>query len=107
MSTINTVTFSAGSGGQDGVYTPGDLITLTANYTADTPSVVATPFTATTTITDAAGTVTATNESTFTVNIPQAGDKAAESDSGSRAWTEGATAPQADGSLTVTFTAAA
>ena len=108
MSTINSVTYSAGSGGTAGVYNPGDSIVQTVDYTADTPSVVASPFTVTTTITDAAGTVTATDNSSFTVNTPQpSGDVAATSDSGSHSWTTGATTPQADGSLQVTFTTSA
>lgn len=107
MATINTVTFSAGTPGTAGVYNQGDTITVTVDYTADTPSVVAAPFTLTTTITDSGGTVTATNDSTFTVNQQQQGDKVSEADSGNRTWAEGTTSPQSDGSLQVAFTATA
>lgn len=108
MSTINSVTYNAGSGGTDGVYSPGDPIIATVDYTADTPSVVASPFTVTTTVTNAGGTVTATNDSTFTVNEPQAGgDTVAVADSGNHAWTQGTTTPQSDGSLSVPFSTTA
>lgn len=108
MAAINSVIYNAGSGGTDGVYSPGDPIIATVDYVADVPSVVASGFTVTTTVTNAAGAVTATNDSTFTVNEPQAGgDTVAVADSGSHAWTQGATTPQSDGSLSVPFTTTA
>lgn len=111
MATIVSVTYNNGSGGSAGVYTPGDPVIQSVDYQADTPSVVPSVFNVTTTITDAAGTVTATDNSSFTVNTPQAGDKAATSDADaagtSHTWTEGATTPQSDGSLLVTFTTTA
>lgn len=109
MATIHSITYSAGTGGTAGVYSPGDSVVQSLNYTADVPSVVASVFNVTTTITEAAtGTVTATEPSSFTVNTPQAGgDTAATTDSGPHTWTEGATAPQSDGTLLVTFTTTA
>lgn len=109
MATINSAVFNAGSGGTVAVFNPGDSMQLTVNYTADVPGVTATAFNATTTITNAStNQVTATQVTPFTVDTPQAnGDTAATSDDGGRTWTEGATSPQADGSLQVVFSATA
>lgn len=113
MATVNTQVYNDGTTGAAGVYNPGDAISLAVNYTPDTPSVVAAPFTATTTITNSGGTVTATSSSSFVVNQTQEnGDTAAESDTGSRAWAAGTPAPGApDGNgaatVDVTFTTTA
>ena len=108
MASINSVTFNAGSTGSDGVYDVGDSIVATVDYTADTPALVAAPFTLTTTITNAGGTVTAQNESSFTVNEPQPNpDTVQVADTGSRSWTEGSQTVNSDGSLSVPFSATA
>lgn len=112
MATINSATFNAGSTGMAGVYVPGDAVTATLNYTPDAPGVVPTTFTTTQTITDSSGAVVAQSNSSFVVNEPQAaGDVASITDAGpsgaTHQWVAGATTPNADGSLTVTFSTTA
>lgn len=108
MATISTVTFNEGSSGVAGTYTAGDTITATVGYVPDTPSVVPQTFTLTTTVSDAAGNVTATNSNEFVVNTTQAnGDTVAVSDTGSRTWSAGSTTVEADGSLSQSFSATA
>lgn len=83
MSSITSMTFDQAS------YDQGATITLTVDYVADTPGVVPTTFTATTNITDSAGTVTATSSSPFVVNVANpAGDTLATTDTGNRTWAE-------------------
>lgn len=83
MASIDSLTFDQPA------YNPGDTITLTVGYTPDTPSVVPATFTATTTITDAAGDVTASGSAPFVVNEAQsAGDTVATTDDGGRTWAE-------------------
>ena len=97
MASITSLTFD------EAAYNTGDTISLTVAYVADTPSVVPTEFTATTTITDAGGNETATSSAPFTVNVAQAaGDVVATTDTGGRAWTE-----VSDDGSTAVFTAVA
>jgi hypothetical protein len=82
MATINSLTFD------EAAYNPGDLVSLTVDYTPDTPSVVPQTFTATATITNAAGTVVANSAAPFVVNEAQAaGDQVGATDDGNRTWT--------------------
>lgn len=67
MASIESVTFDQPS------YAPGALITVTVDYTPDQPGTQASAHTATVTITDASGTVQATAEAPFTVNVPVPG----------------------------------
>jgi hypothetical protein len=98
MSSINSITFNAGSGGTDGTYTTGDPIAATVDYTPDTASVVQQNFTLTSNVTDAAGNVTATSTAPFTVNVPQPnGDTVSGSDDGGRTWAAGAATPDGSG----------
>lgn len=101
MASVNTITFDQAA------YAAGSTITCTVDYTADTPSVVATTFTLTANVLNSGGTVVATNTGDFVVNTPQAGDTVSVSDTGSRTWTEGTTTVESDGSLSVPFTATA
>lgn len=83
MASIDSMTFDQPS------YTPGQMITLTVDYTADTAGVNPVTNTATTVITDSAGAQTATGSADFIVNEPVAGgDTLATTDTGSRAWAE-------------------
>jgi hypothetical protein len=83
MASIASMTFDQPS------YMPGDTITLTVDYTADTPGVNPTTFTATTTVTDSGGTVTASDSAPFVVNeAVSAGDVVAVTDTGSHTWAE-------------------
>jgi hypothetical protein len=84
MASIDGMTFDATS------YNPGDTVTLTVNYTPDTPSAVPQTFNATSSITDSGGNVVATSSAPFVVNEAQAaGDVVSASDDGGRTWTEG------------------
>ena len=108
MATINSITFNAGTGGVAGTFATGDTIDATTNYLPDTPSVVPQTFTLTSTISDAAGNVTATSTAPFTVNATQpGGDTAADSDDGGRTWTPGAVTPDGSGNLNAVFSATA
>lgn len=101
MASVNSITFDQAA------YNPGDTITATVDYTPDTASVVASTFSLTANVNDASGNVVATQSADFVVNTPQPGDTISVSDSGGRAWTEGATTIEADSSLSVPFTATA
>lgn len=101
MAAVNSITFD------QPVYLAGAVITATTNYTPDTPSVVASTFTLTSTVSDSSGNPVATGTGDFVVNTPQPGDTVADSDTGSRSWAEGATVVNSDGSLSVPFTATA
>ena len=84
MASVDTLTFD------EAAYDPGDTVTLTVDYTPDSPSVVPTTFTATVNVTSSAGTVVATNSAPFVVNTPQpAGDVVSVTDDGNRSWAEG------------------
>jgi len=97
MATINAMTFDQAS------YNPGDTITLTVSYTADTPSVNPVTETATANVTDAAGTVTATSTAPFVVNEPvSAGDVVSVTDTGNHTWAE-----QSDSGSVAVFTTTA
>lgn len=100
LASIDSLTFDQPS------YAVGAEITLTIDYTPDTPSVVPTTFNATATITDASGNLVATSSpAPFVVNESQAsGDTVAVTDDGSRAWTE---TPGSDTGSVVVFTATA
>lgn len=82
-------------------YSPGSTVTCTVGYTPDTPSVSSQVFTVTANVVDQSGNVVATNTAPFTVNTPQAGDKAAVSDDGSHTWAE-----QSDNGSVAVFTTA-
>ena len=70
-------------------YSPGDTMTLTVDYVADTPSVNPVTGNALASITDAGGTITASDSAPFVVNEPvAAGDVVSVTDDGGRAWTE-------------------
>ena len=110
MASLNSITFNAGSGGVAGVYSPGDAIDAAIDYTPDVPSVVPQSFTFTGNVVNSGGGVVATLDAPFTVNTPQGGgDTVTVSDTGSRAWTEGATTPDpaTAGNLDVTFSSTA
>lgn len=83
MASIDTMTFDKDA------YLPGDEITLTVTYTPDSPGVTPQAFTATETISDAGGTVVATNSAPFVVNqVEPSGDHLdTPTDTGNRAWT--------------------
>lgn len=86
-------------------YNPGDAISLTVGYTADSPSVVPQTFTATTTISDPSGNQLGTLSAPFVVNEAQAaGDVLATSDDGGRTWPE---TPGSDTGSSVVFTSVA
>lgn len=101
MAAVNSITFDKPA------YAPGDTVTATVDYTPDTPSVTSQTFTVTANVMDAAGAVVATNTAPFAVNSSQAGDTVSLSDDGNHTWAEGATTVEADGSLSVPFTATA
>jgi len=83
MASIDSMTFDQPA------YAPGDLITLTVDYTPDVAGVNPVTFTATTVITNSAGAATATSSADFIVNQPVAGgDTLATTDTGDRTWTE-------------------
>jgi hypothetical protein len=82
MASIDTMTFDQAA------YSPGDTVTLSVGYTPDTPAVTPQVFTATATISDAAGNVLGSNTAPFTVNVPQPGDKVGVSDDGNHTWAE-------------------
>lgn len=101
MASINGITFDLPD------YAQGATITAKVNYTPDTPSVAPVTHTLTAEVKDGAGNVLATSTAPFVVNVAQAGDTVSVSDDGGHGWTPGAPAPQADGSVTVDFTATA
>ena len=83
MASVDSMTFDQAS------YTPGDTIGLTVDYTPDVASVNPQTFTATTTITNAAGAATATSSADFIVNEPvSGGDTLATTDTGNRTWAQ-------------------
>jgi hypothetical protein len=67
MASIDSITFD-----QPG-YAPGATITVTVDYTPDTPGTSAVTHELTATITDSTGAVVATAQAPFTVNVPVAG----------------------------------
>jgi hypothetical protein len=70
-------------------YAPGDVVTLTVDYVSDAAGVNPVTATATATVTDSAGAVTATDSAPLVVNEPvSAGDVVSVTDTGSRVWTE-------------------
>jgi P pilus assembly chaperone PapD len=99
VASVNSLTFDQPA------YSTGQTITLTVAYTPDAPAVVPTTFTATATITDSTGTVVATNDAPFVVNVAQAsGDQVGVTDTGNRTWAETA---GSDTGSSVVFTATA
>lgn len=97
MAAINNMTFDQPS------YSPGAVMTLTIDYTADTPTTNPVTETATVTITDSDGTVTATSSTPFVVNEPEAGgDTIAVTDTGGRTWSQ-----QSNNGSVAVFTATA
>lgn len=97
MSSIQSITFDQPS------YTPGQVITLTVNYTADTPAAGGgTPqvLTATVVITDSTGVQTASASAPFTVTTGGApGDVVSVTDTGNHTW-----AQQSDSGSVAVFT---
>ena len=97
MASITSMTFDQPA------YNPGDTITLTVAYVADTPGVSPVVNTATASVTNSGGTVTATDSADFTVNEPAAaGDTVNVTDTGNRTWAE-----QSDDGSTAVFTTTA
>ena len=83
MAAINSIAFDKAA------YSPGDTITVTVDYVPDTPSVMPAVFTFTGNVVNSGGTVVASLNQDFTVNVPQpAGDKVSVSDTGGRTWAE-------------------
>jgi hypothetical protein len=83
MASIQSITFD------QPVYSPGDMITLTVDYTADVPGTTPVTFTATVNVTDSAGAVTASAAAPFAVSMPSAGgDVVSVTDTGSRTWAQ-------------------
>lgn len=83
MASIDTMSFDQAA------YNPGDLITLTVDYTPDTPSVVPTTFNATASITDSGGNVVASSVAPFVINVAQAsGDQVSVTDDDNHTWAE-------------------
>lgn len=81
MASIDSMTFDQAS------YTPGQPVTLTVDYTPDTPGVVPQTFTATSVITNAAGAQVASSSAPFVVDTPQpSGDVVSVTDDGNRTW---------------------
>ena len=81
MASIDSMVFDQAA------YNPGDPISLTVDYTPDTPSVVPTTFSATASITDASGNVVASSSAPFVINEAQAsGDQVGVSDDGNHGW---------------------
>jgi len=78
MASIDLMTFDQAA------YTPGELVTLTVDYTPDVGSQT---FTATAVITDAAGAQVATSSAPFVVNTP-AGDVVGVTDDGGHVWAQ-------------------
>ena len=73
----------------EAAYNPGDLITLTVDYTPDTPSVVPTTFNATAVITDSGGNQVASSSAPFVINVAQpAGDQVSVTDDDNHTWAE-------------------
>ena len=97
MASVDTLTFD------EAAYSQGDTITLTVDYTPDSPSSVPQTFTATVNVTNSGGTVVASNTAPFVVNEAQAaGDTVSATDDGSRTW-----APQSDSGSVAVLTATA
>lgn len=93
MASVDSITFDQPA------YSPGQVVTLTAAYTPDTPGETPQVFTATVSVLNSGGSVVASNTAPFTVNVPQAGDHAAASDDGGHAWAE-----QSDSGTVAVFT---
>lgn len=109
MATVNSIVFNAGSSGTEAVYSPGDPIAATVDWTPDSPSVSSAPFTLTAVVSDASGNPVATSApASFSVDTSvAAGDVASVSDSGGRTWTGGAVASDGSGGETQTFSSVA
>ena len=83
MASVDSISFDQAS------YDQGATITVTVDYTPDSPSAVPTTFNATANITDSSGAVVASSSAPFVVNVAQpAGDTVSVTDDGSRTWTE-------------------
>jgi hypothetical protein len=98
MASIQSITFDQAS------YNPGDTITLTVDYTADSAS-TPTPqtFTATVVITNSGGSQTATQSAPFVINIPgTGGDVVSVTDDDNHTWAE-----QSDSGSVAVFTTTA
>jgi hypothetical protein len=99
MASIQSITFDQPS------YTPGQVITLTVNYTPDTAGTGGTPqtFTATVVITDASGTQTATAAAPFVIaGSVSGGDVVSVTDTGGHTWVQ-----QSDSGSVAVFTTTA
>jgi hypothetical protein len=83
VASIDSVTFDKT------VYNPGDVISLTAAYTPDSPSNTVQTFNATVTIADAAGNPLNSSAAPFAVNQPQpSGDVVSVADDGNHSWAQ-------------------
>ena len=83
MASINSMVFD------EAAYNPGDVVTLTVDYTPDTPSVVPTTFNATASITDSGGNVVASSSAPFVINEAQpSGDQVGVTDDDNHTWAE-------------------
>lgn len=83
MASIDSVSFDQST------YNPGDAVTLTVDYTPDSPSAIPVTVNATVTLDDGAGNQLASVPAPFVVNIPQpSGDKSGVSDDHSDVWSE-------------------
>lgn len=97
MASVDTISFD------EAAYNEGDLMTVTVDYTPDSPSSVPQTFTATVNVTNSGGTVVASNTAPFVVNQAQpAGDVVSVTDDGNRTWT-----PQSDNGSVAVLTATA
>jgi hypothetical protein len=82
MASIDALTFDKPA------YAPGDGVTLTVNYTPDTPGVVSQTFNVTVNVNAPDGTIVATQSTPLVVNTPQGGDTVSVSDDGGHAWSQ-------------------
>jgi hypothetical protein len=102
MASIASITFD------QALYTPGQTITLTVDYTPDSPPASVVTSQATVTISQAV-VVTAQESAPFEVSEPQVGvaDVVAVTDTGGRTWTQQSNTSNPDGTATAVFTATA
>jgi hypothetical protein len=80
MASVDALTFDKAA------YAPGDTVTLTVSWSADTPGSASQTFNVTVNVNDASGNVIASSTSPLVVNTAQAGDTVSVSDDGGHAW---------------------
>lgn len=101
MATVNTISFDQAS------YAPGETITATVDYTPD-PAGTTQNFDFTANVVDASGNVVASSSAPFVVSTPGVQTETVSvSDTGGHVWAEGSPVDEADGSISVPFTATA